>query len=101
MWNKKYNTFSFGLLIGSLIPLCIMGIFFLFFELIGATLTMENNGLGSGFRIRTFSLISLASNAVLMQFFRKRYAVEAMRGITLPTFFYIVLWLIYFSSEII
>ncbi|GAA5220976.1 hypothetical protein [Membranihabitans marinus] len=101
MFNRKYDTFYFGILIGTITPIFIFALFYFLFDTFIHSEDLSNNGFGFGFRIRTFSLVSLASNAILMQYCRKRYAINAMRGITIPTFVFIIIWLIYFSSEII
>ena len=92
---------GFGILCGLLLPVLTFLVLYIIFEELTTKNVVSSEGFSEGFRIRTISLIGIASNAVLLQYFRKRYAFNAVRGITIPTFVYIIAWLIYFSTQIL
>lgn len=101
MRYRKYDNMLTGAGAGLILPLLTLGILvFIFQEMTRMGLISEKK-LTEGFRIRTLSLLSIAVNLILVKYFQNRRAFRAIRGITIPTFIYIVLWIIYFSGEIL
>ncbi len=92
---------GFGILCGLLLPLLTFLVLYIIFQEFSSMNLVSTEGFSEGFRFRTLSLIGIASNAILLQYFRKRYAFNTVRGITIPTFIYIIAWLIYFSTQIL
>lgn len=97
----KKNNIGVGLAIGTFIPiagyLILMAIFSLLddlgtFETVTATSTM--------FKERTLSICAIALNALFMRRYDKWRYTQTMRGIVMPTFVYIIIWIYYFKDII-
>lgn len=98
MLPKKNNNFLFGLALGTLIPIAA---YFVFNFIL---VSLENAGYASTagfspmFRERTTAIVAIGLNAVLMNYFHKRYMSNAQRGVVLPTFIFILGWLWFFKD---
>ncbi len=98
MMNKKYDKISIGALAGMVVPVLVFGLLFILFEELNQLDVISDEGFSPGFRLRTISLVSIGANAILVRFFQNRYAFQAVRGVVFPTFVYIIVWIVYFSS---
>ncbi len=87
-----------GVLTGALVPALTFGLLYVVFDELSQLDIISGEGFSSGFRIRTISLVSIGVNAVLIRYYQNRFAFKAVRGVVVPTFAYIIAWIIYFSS---
>ncbi len=53
-----------------------------------------------GFRRRTFAIVAIGINSIPMNIAFKRRQTDTMRGIVLPTFAYVAVWLYVFGNYI-
>lgn len=92
------GNFIQGLLMGFVIP----PLAYLAFT--GIYLALENAGLASTegfspfFRERTTSIVAIGLNALLLNYFNKKNKTESVRGVVLPTFIFMAIWIYYFMD---
>jgi hypothetical protein len=98
MTNKGYDKVVIGALTGVLVPVLAFGMLYVIFDELSQLDLLSNEGFSAGFRMRTISLVSIGVNAVLIRYYQNRFAFNAVRGVVIPTFAYIIAWIIYFSS---
>ncbi len=95
----KKNHIGIGLLLGTFIPisgyLIMMGIFSLIDDS-GALDSVQS--MSTMFRERTLSICAIALNAIIMRRYDKWRYTQTMRGIVLPTFVFVVVWVFYFKD---
>lgn len=99
MFNR--NTLLAGLLAGLLLPLLVAGALFLFFKGLDLMNVMSSMGFRPQFRERTIILIGIVANALLINRYNKKRYTEAMRGVSIITFVYVIAWLIRFGKAVI
>lgn len=98
MMNKKYDRISAGALAGTVVPLFSFGLLYFLFEELTHLGILSGEGFSQSFRVRTLSLLGIATNMILVRYFQNRFAYRAVRGVVFPTFLYIIIWIVYFSS---
>jgi len=98
MINRRYDRLGIGVLTGAVVPALAFGLLYVVFDELSQLDILSDEGFSSGFRIRTISLVSIGMNAVLIRYYQNRFAYKAVRGVVIPTFIYIISWIIYFSS---
>lgn len=94
------NTFLFGLLIGAVIPFVTYAVLLSIFDALDSTGAVSDIGLSSNFRARTLGIVAICGNAIAMNYFQKRRMTDAMRGIVIPTFVYVALWVVWYGQSI-
>lgn len=99
MFNK--NALVHGLLIGLLAPLVVAGVLFLLFKGLDQLDIMNATGFRPLFRERTITLVGIAANALVINRFNKKRFTESMRGVSLATIAYVVVWLLVFWKTIL
>ena len=99
---KTRNSLLYGFFIGLFIPVAAFFVFYLFFELISKSGNTENPGiLSEDFRERTAAIAAIALNAIPMNQAYKKRLTQTMRGILIPTFILVVVWLIVFGKSVL
>lgn len=98
---RNRNSFIYGLLLGLIIPL--IGFFivkFIFMALThfglmqGATESIYER------RFRTITLLAICLNLIPVNRFKGRKSEATLRGLSIATFIYVIIWLVYFYSSI-
>lgn len=91
------NSFITGLIIAAILP--IVGYFFwqLLLETIANSSTGQGMGLTPTWRQRTVLLLAICTNLVPFQIFSKRREINSMRGISIPTILYVLMWVYHFK----
>jgi hypothetical protein len=94
------DSFSTGLIIGILVPIVGFAVLLGIFTGLEAMGFMSEVGFRPYFRERTTSIIAIAFNAMVMNSYQKKRYTDTMRGIVIPSFIYIITWLILFWNTI-
>lgn len=97
----KQNSILAGLILGILIPLVSFGILLLLFQTLESIGWVSSKGFSPQFRERTLGIVSIGLNAIPMNLAYKKRMTNIMRGIVLPTFLYVVIWLLYFGKIVL
>jgi hypothetical protein len=95
------NSFLHGFLVGLLLPLAVAGGLFLFFKGLDQLNIMSTIGFRPMFRERTITLIGIVANAYFIQGFNKRRFTESIRGVSVATIIYVVIWLVVFGKTVL
>ncbi len=98
---KSRDSFGFGLLVGAIVPvlgyLLVGGVF----ELLGSMGIMDEvSGSISGRRERTVLLLAICCSLIPLNIFKRHRMDDSMRGIVLPTVFYVGAWIWLFKGAL-
>lgn len=97
---KRDNIFI-GLGLGILIPLIsFLLLFFLFNQLESAGMA-SGEGFSASFRERTLAIVAICINIIPFNFFQKRRFTQSMRGLSIATVIYALIWVAYFGKQIL
>ncbi|MDG1297294.1 MAG: hypothetical protein P8P48_09155 [Saprospiraceae bacterium] len=98
----KKNNIGVGLAIGLITPVAGYLVLMSIFSLIDDSGSLDSVvSMSTMFRERTLSICAIALNALFMKRYDKWRYTETMRGIVLPTFVYVIIWIIYFKDIIL
>lgn len=89
-----------GLLIGILLPLVAFPLLYLLFLGFENLEFMSDQGFRPLFKERTSAIVAIAANTYPMNIYQKRRSTNTMRGIVIPTFVLIAVWIILFWDTI-
>ncbi|GIV32115.1 MAG: hypothetical protein KatS3mg030_417 [Saprospiraceae bacterium] len=92
------NSLALGMVVALAVPLLSFGLLWLIFEGLETLQWVSDKGFRPMFRERTLAIISIGLNALLLNYYQKRYCTNTMRGIAIVTFFWVVLWLLLFAK---
>ncbi|HLT92985.1 MAG TPA: hypothetical protein VKZ56_00415 [Membranihabitans sp.] len=98
MFSKRYDNLFVGMVAGTLVPILTFFLLYVIFAELSQLGIISEEGFSPDFRIRTLSLVSIATNVILVKYFQNRFAHHAVRGAVFPTFVYIIGWIIYFIN---
>ena len=99
MFDK--NSLPSGLVIGVLVPLIGFPLMYGLFTGLESIGLMDDSGFRPQFKIRTTAIIAIALNAYILNKFMSKRATNSMRGVTIATFIYVVIWLVVFGKTIL
>jgi len=94
------NAFSVGLIIGILLPLIGFPIFYGLFHGLESLDFMSDTGFRPFLKERTAAIIAIALNAIVLNIYNKKKYTETMRGVVIPTFVYVLAWILIFGKTI-
>ncbi|MEL7021083.1 MAG: hypothetical protein AAGK47_05705 [Bacteroidota bacterium] len=94
------NTFLFGFLVGTIIPFVGYALLLSIFDTLDSAGAVTDMGLSSNFRARTSAIVAISGNAIAMNYFQKRRMDNPMRGIVIPTFVCVALWIVWYGRDI-
>jgi len=94
------NALWVGLLAGFLIPFVAYAVILLIMDGLQVVGIVDPDGMAIHFRTRTSALIAICLNIIPMNFYRKKYFIDSMRGIIFPTLIYAGLWVYFFLPEL-
>lgn len=97
----KKNSLTYGLAIGILIPIFAFGVLLLLFGSLDLMGWASTEGFTPNFRERTMGIVAIGLNAIPMNMAYKKKFTNTMRGIVIPTFIFVVIWLIFFARIIL
>jgi hypothetical protein len=98
----KHDKIWIGVLVGMVVPFVGYALLLFLLEQLDAVESLTSNGLNFDFKERTLGVLALALNLVIsMQYFRKRRADKAMRGVLLATLLYGAIWIYFFGSQLL
>ncbi|MCB0704610.1 MAG: hypothetical protein KDC34_04845 [Saprospiraceae bacterium] len=97
----RKNSFVNGLLLGLVFPVIGFGILYFLFGVLESTGIMSSKGFSPHFKERTIGIVAIAFNAILMNIFQKKRFTDSMRGVVLPTFIYVAIWMYLFLGDLI
>lgn len=101
---KKYDKIAYGLLAGLVVPFVGYAVILMIFEQINGLILNNSTGtvnevFNEKFRVRTSAILAITLNIILLQFAKKRWLNEALRGIVIATFILIAIWLGLFWTQ--
>lgn len=94
------NSVVSGLIWGVGLPVLTYGVLFGLYTLLDKVGFLSDIGFAPDFRIRTLGLIAICTNLLLIQFYRKAYKHEFVRGILMSTMLLVVIWFLFFGVNI-
>lgn len=94
----KTNSFFQGFLLGILIPILAYGIFYGLISYFNLDFPKPGSRLNTGSIIRTAGIVAIGLNSIPMNLAYKRKQTNTMRGIVIPTFLFVALWLYYYGD---
>lgn len=98
----KNNSLVAGLIVGILLPIVSFAVMYGLFEWIESLGAGKDNTLFSkDFRQRTLGIVAIGLNAFPMNIAFKKKQTQTMRGIVIPTFVFVVVWLLYFGKSVL
>lgn len=90
-----------GIGIGLVVPFVGYALLLTIFDQLQAIGWVEPNGLSPTFRQRTLSVLAICLNIIPINFFKRKWWNESMRGVVFPTGLYVIAWIIYFGKYIL
>jgi len=95
---RNNNTLIFGILIGFTVPVLAYAAIESVFDLLTQSGFMDEVTAATEIkRKRTLSLVSLCSNILAVQFFKKRAFEKILNGIVTATIIYASIWIVVFK----
>jgi hypothetical protein len=99
MLNK--DTFLTGLISASILPIIAYAVLAIIFDNLEESGLASTEGFSLYFRERTTGIVAIGANAILMNYFNKRRHTNSVRGVVLPTFVFIAVWLYFFKDIVL
>ncbi|HMQ45826.1 MAG TPA: hypothetical protein PKA00_04340 [Saprospiraceae bacterium] len=90
-----------GLALGIILPVAGFFLISTLYNQLGNNGLLSSEGFSSNFRERTSAVIAISLNMIPLNVFQKRRFTQSMRGIVIATVGLVVLWLIYFGSDLL
>lgn len=98
---KKDSVWT-GLALGLLVPVGVYGLLRLIYEFMDTIGVFSDIGFADDFRTRTLMLISICSNLLVMQFYRRSHRHhETIRGMLVASMILVGIWFWKFGIKII
>jgi hypothetical protein len=97
----KRDSVWTGMVIGIILPVAVYAILFLLYSFLDSVGAFSDTGFAEDFRTRTLGLISICSNLILMQTFRKSYRNETIRGILIASMILVMAWFFKFGIKLL
>lgn len=92
----------FGLAIGMIIPIIVYALLLLLYHFLDTVGVFNNIGFAEDFRTRTLALVSICTNLVIMQTFRKMHRNhETIRGILIASMILVGIWFWKFGIKLL
>lgn len=98
MINRRYDKVVYGVVTGTIVPIITFLILYVIFAELSELGIISDEGFSPDFRIRTLSLVGIGANVILVKYFQNRHAHQAVRGVIIPTFVFIIGWIVYFLN---
>ena len=95
------DHFLVGALLGLLIPVLTYAALTLLYYVLERYGLVSTEGFSPMFRERTVSIVAISVNAILLNAYNKKRSHRTARGIVLPTFMLVVVWLILFGDIVL
>jgi hypothetical protein len=98
----KKDSVWVGLAIGLICPIVLYGILLLLYYFMEKVGVFSDFGFADDFRTRTLALVSICSNLLLMQLFRKSHRQhETTRGMLIASMILVGIWFLKFGIKIL
>ncbi len=89
----KKDSVWFGLAIGLIIPVVVYAMLLLLYHFLDTLGVFSDTGFAEDFRTRTLALVSICSNLVIMQTYRKMHRNhETIRGVLIASMILVMIW---------
>ena len=95
------NTILLGVVIGLIVPFVGYAILLSIYDWMDAQGYISDVGMSPSFRERTLALLALCFNLIPFIIFNRQWQAQSMRGLIFPTILYAILWVIFFSQDIL
>lgn len=100
-WLKKDSVWI-GLGLGIAIPVAVYGVLLLLYEFLDTMGVFSDIGFAEDFRSRTLALVSICSNLLLMQTYRKtHHHHETIRGMLIASMILVGIWFWKFGYKLL
>lgn len=99
--SRKKDKFIIGLLSGAVVPVVAYGILLFIYDYLDKSKIISDIGFAEDFRTRTLMLFSICANLILLNYFRRRYMDNSMRGVIFPTLICMILWFYFYGKDIL
>lgn len=100
-FDRRKDLFWIGLIAGTLVPVAAYGILLLIYDGLEEWAVISDIGFAEDFRTRTLILFAICANIFVLNYFRKRYMDNSMRGVVFPTLLFMLGWFYFFGRQII
>lgn len=98
---RRYNAVWFGIIAGIVVPFVGYAVLLMLDERISAMgWEIDGNTFG-GFSSKLIALMAICMNLIPFTVFQKKRMDNGMRGVFIPTMMYIMVWMYFFSAEIL
>lgn len=94
------NSLVLGIALGIIVPVLGFGIFYGIYELLESVGWVSSGGFRPMFRERTCAILAIAGNAVLLNFYQKRYLQNTVRGLVITITLLVVAWVVVFGKYV-
>lgn len=94
------NSLTLGLLLGFLLPVLGFGVFYGIYSGLEALGWVSEVGFRPLFRERTCGILAVALNALLLNFYQKRYMLDSVRGVVVMTTVWVIIWIFMFWKHV-
>jgi hypothetical protein len=94
------NALWVGLLIGLVLPFVGYALLLTVYEQLEAMGVVSKIGFTPYFRERTIGIVAICLNIFPLNVFYKKRFTQSMRGVMIPTFLYVALWVFYFGKYV-
>jgi len=101
MRGKRSDNIFTGIIAGLIVPVIAFGTLSWFWYQFTEMGTFSDDDFSPGFKVRTLGLLSIAANLILIRYFQNRYALQSVRGTLIPTFIFVIVWILYFARAIL
>ena len=100
--DVKKDSVWLGIGFGLLFPAVVYGVLLLIYSLLDKLGVFSDVGFADDFRTRTLALISICTNLVLMQSYRKsHFRHETIRGLLIASMLLVGVWFFIFGIKIL
>ncbi|GEM_PF-2736055 len=93
-------AFKKGLIQALLLPLLLFALLNGLYYLLEQLGWVSSRHFRPNFRLRTTALIGIAANAYLLNRFKGRKGMPALRAVVIVTFCYVALWMAFFAKDV-
>jgi multisubunit Na+/H+ antiporter MnhB subunit len=101
MQRKEKDKVIIGIIAATLLPIIAYVSLTIIFNGLEEAGLASTEGFSPYFRERTTGIVAIGTNAILMNYLSKLRHRHSIRGVVLPTFIYIGLWVYYFKDIVL
>ncbi len=96
-WTLDYRR---GLMAGFGLPVLMYFMLMGIYQWIDSQGWLQGDEVSHNFRERTLALVAFGVNIFLVEYFRRNFNYERMRGVVIPTLIYTAIWLYFYAGDL-